>query len=154
MQPFRDGVAWVRRPGVATWELIDEAGARADRRRRRLPRRRPFSDGLAWVSRDGAGGWFAIDRQNRVVIPAGFDDVRPFRRGLAAVRRGRLGRGRQARPGRGAVRSSAAFATALTDGRYVDGFTDEGLAVVDAGGRKGVVDRTGQLIVPPVHPRW
>ena len=37
------------------------------------------------------------------------------------------------------------FATALTDGRYVDGFTDEGLAIVDAGGRKGVIDRTGRV---------
>ncbi|NUR52431.1 MAG: hypothetical protein HOV71_30265, partial [Hamadaea sp.] len=46
----------------------------------------------------------------------------------------------------------AAFATALTDGRYVDGFTDEGLAIVDNGGRKGVVDKTGKMVVPPVHP--
>ena len=44
------------------------------------------------------------------------------------------------------------FATALADGRYVDGFTDEGLAVVDVGGRKGVVDRTGRVLVPPAHP--
>jgi len=34
----------------------------------------------------------------------------------------------------------------------VDGFTDEGLAIVDQGGRKGVVDRTGQVIVRPAHP--
>lgn len=44
------------------------------------------------------------------------------------------------------------FHTLLADGRYVDGFTDEGLAVVDLAGRKGVVDRTGQVIVTPAHP--
>ena len=33
------------------------------------------------------------------------------------------------------------FATTLADGRYVDGFTDEGLAVVELAGRRGVVDR-------------
>jgi hypothetical protein len=43
------------------------------------------------------------------------------------------------------------FATALTDGRYVDGFSDEGLAVVSLGGRKGVVDRYGRVIVAPAH---
>jgi hypothetical protein len=44
------------------------------------------------------------------------------------------------------------FPTALTDGRYIEGFTDEGLCVVDLGGRKGVVDRTGRMIVPPGYP--
>ena len=44
------------------------------------------------------------------------------------------------------------FVTALVAGGPVDGFTDEGLAVVDAGGRRGVVDRTGAVIVPPAHP--
>jgi hypothetical protein len=43
------------------------------------------------------------------------------------------------------------FATALHDGRYIDGFSDEGLAVVSLSGRKGVVDRAGRVIVPPVH---
>jgi hypothetical protein len=43
------------------------------------------------------------------------------------------------------------FVTALAGGRRVDGFTEEGLAVVDAGDRVGVVDRTGQLLVAPVH---
>jgi hypothetical protein len=36
-------------------------------------------------------------------------------------------------------------------GGAVDGFTDDGLAVVDAGDRYGVIDRQGQLIVPPAH---
>jgi hypothetical protein len=40
----------------------------------------------------------------------------------------------------------------MTDGRYIDGFTDEGLAIVDAAGRKGVVDRTGRVVVAPAHP--
>jgi hypothetical protein len=44
-----------------------------------------------------------------------------------------------------------AIVTELVDGGPIDGFTDEGLAVVDAGDRYGVVDRTGQIIVAPVH---
>src|SRR5690606_8994150 len=76
-QPFRDGVAWVRRPDTATWELIDESGAV------RIPATAgyrgvgSFSDGLAWVSRDGTGSWIAIDKANQVVVAKGFDDVRP-----------------------------------------------------------------------------
>jgi hypothetical protein len=111
---------------------------------------RPFSDGLAWVSRDAEGGWFAIDRQNRVIVPGGFEDVGPFRHGVAPVRRG--GWGAIDRHGRMVVQPKyRRFATALPGGRRVDGFTEEGLAVVDAGDRLGVVDRTGQLLVPPVH---
>jgi WG containing repeat len=104
------------------------------------------------VSRDGAGNWVAIDKTNRVVISTGFEDVRPFRRGVAAVRRG--GRwGAVDKVGRVLVKPAYdAFATALTDGRYIDGFTDEGLAIVDRGGRKGVVDRAGKVTVPPRHP--
>ncbi|GHJ45070.1 hypothetical protein Cs7R123_24120 [Catellatospora sp. TT07R-123] len=151
VQPFRDGAAWVRRPEMETWELIDEAGNRLIDGRAGWLGVGSFSDGLAWVSRDGAGGWVAIDKQGRVVISTGFDDVRPFRRGLAAVRRG--GWGAVDKQGRVVVPFQfTGFATALTDGRYVDGFSDEGLAIVDAGGRKGVVDRTGAVVVPPVHP--
>jgi hypothetical protein len=43
------------------------------------------------------------------------------------------------------------FATALVGGRAVAGFTEEGLAVIDAGDRLGVVDVSGQLLVAPVH---
>ena len=92
--------------------------------------------------------WVAVDRDNRVVIPNGFDDVRPFRRGVAAVRLG--GWGAVDKAGRTVVPTQyTAFATALTDGRYVDGFTDEGLAVVDAGGRQGVVGRTRRVVRAP-----
>jgi len=45
------------------------------------------------------------------------------------------------------------FATELTAGGPVEGFTADGLAVIDAGDRLGVVDRTGQLLVAPVHSR-
>ena len=38
------------------------------------------------------------------------------------------------------------------DAWMLDGFTDEGLAVVDSGGRKGVVDRNGRVLVPPRFP--
>jgi len=152
LQPFRDGVAWVQRPGSRTWELIDDTGATLIHAAAGYPGVGSFSDGLAWVSRDGATGWIAIDKANTVLIPTGFDDVRPFRRGVAAVRRG----GRW-----GAVDSTGrvvvplkydGFATALHDGRYIDGFSDEGLAVVSLGAYKGVVDRRGRVIVTPVHP--
>lgn len=149
-QPFHEGSAWVRRTGVRAWELIDESGAVLIDASAGYLGAASFSDGLAWVSHDGGAGWFAIDARNRLVVSGGFTDVRPFRSGLAVVRHGGWGaidrRGRFVVPPR-----FSAFATALTDGRYVDGFTDEGLAVVDAGGYKGVVDRRGQLIVPPVH---
>jgi hypothetical protein len=110
------------------------------------------------VSRDGNGRWIAIDRHNSITISTGFDDVRPFRRGVAAVRRKGYW---------GAVDSVGRvivpfaydlFATALSDGRYIDGFSDEGLAVVEVEGRKGVVDRSGRTLVDPafvslvIHP--
>ncbi|MBO4210188.1 tetratricopeptide repeat protein [Micromonospora echinofusca] len=150
-QPFRDGVAWVRRPEVDAWTLIDETGACLVGATAGYRGVGSFSDGIAWVSRNGAGDWLAIDPSGTVLIPAGFDDVRPFRRGVAAVRRG--GWGAVDRTGQVVVPTSySGFTTALTDGRYVDGFTDEGLAVVDVNGRKGVVDRTGRVVVPPTHP--
>ncbi|MEV4704915.1 WG repeat-containing protein [Actinoplanes sp. NPDC049316] len=151
-QPFREGAAWVRRPHAAAWELIDETGALLIDESSAYLQALPFSDGLAWVSRDPVGGWFAVDWHNRVIVPGGFDDVRPFRRGVAPVLRG--GWGAIDRHGRIMVQPKyRAFATELSAGGPVDGFTEEGLAVVDAGDRYGVVDRTGQLRVPPVHAR-
>jgi hypothetical protein len=141
----------VRRTESETWELIDEGGRLLVDARAGYLGVGSFSDGLAWVSRDGTGAWIAIDKTNRAVINTGFEDVRPFRRGIAAVRRG--GWGAVDKNGRVVVPFVYnGFATALTDGRYVDGFTDEGLAIVDQGGRKGVVDRTGRVIVRPTHP--
>jgi len=34
----------------------------------------------------------------------------------------------------------------------VEGFTDEGLAIVEVGGRKGVIDRSGRVLVPLAYP--
>lgn len=152
VQPFRDGFAWVRPVGIETWGLIDESGRLLIDPRAGYLGVGSFSDGLAWVSRDGLAGWFAIDKSNRVVIQSGFDDVRPFRRGIAIVRqRGRWGAVENT--GRLAVQFAFdAFATGLADGRYVEGFTDEGLAIVEVGGRKGVIDRTGKVIVPLAYP--
>ncbi|MCW6011025.1 WG repeat-containing protein [Micromonospora sp. CPCC 205371] len=151
VQPFRDGVAWVRRPEQQTWELINDSGELLITPSAGYLGVGSYSDGLAWVSRDGNGAWIAIDKSGRIIIGAGFDDVRPFRRGIAAVRKG--GWGAVDKSGRVVLPTRfSGFATALTDGRYVDGFTDEGLAIVDGGGRKGVVDRAGRMIVPPVHP--
>jgi hypothetical protein len=141
----------VRRPETGPWELIDESGAVLIGVDAGYLGVASFSDGLAWVSHNGRGTWIAVDRDDNVVIPTGYEDVRPFRRGVAAVKRG--GWGAVDKAGRTVVPTQfSGFATALTDGRYVDGFTDEGLAVVDAGGRKGVVDRTGRVLVPPRYP--
>ncbi|KUL25000.1 WG repeat-containing protein [Actinoplanes awajinensis] len=150
-QPFAEGVAWVRRPESPAWELIDPSGTvligadsgylAADR----------FAEGLAWVTRDAEGGWSAIDRANRLVVPGGFEDVRPFRRGLALFRRAG-GWGAVDRHGRIVVQPKyRQFATVLSAGGPIDGFSDEGLAVVEAEAGAGVVDRTGQPVVPPVH---
>ena len=150
-QPFREGVAWVRRPETEPWELVDESGRVLIAASAGYLGVGAFHDGLAWVSHNGRGNWLAIDKAGQVVIAIGFDDVRPFRGGVAAVRRGAWGAVDKA--GRTVVPPQyTGFATALTDGRYVDGFTDEGLAVVDSGGRKGVVDRTGRVIVAPRYP--
>ena len=149
-QPFADGVAWVRRPEAQAWELIDEAGTLLIDASAGYRAAGRFAEGLAWVSRDDAGGWYAIDKQNRVIVPGGFDDARPFHRGLALVRRG--GWGVIDRHTRTVVQPHyRAFATMLASGEPVDGFTEEGLAVVDAGEVYGVVDRAGHLLVQPVH---
>jgi tetratricopeptide (TPR) repeat protein len=151
-QPFHEGVAWVRRPGTAAWELIDETGALVIDAASGYVQVGRFADGLAWVSREPAGGLFAIDWHNRVIVPGGFEEARPFRHGLAVVRRG--GWGAIDRHGRVVVQLKyQRFATELTAGGPVEGFTGDGLAVIDAGDRLGVVDRTGQLLVAPVHAR-
>jgi tetratricopeptide (TPR) repeat protein len=151
VRPFAEEAAWVRRPGAHTWELIGEDGRVLIDSAAGYLGATAYSGGLAWVSREPAGGWFAIDRQNRVVIPGGFDDVRPFHRGVAPVRRD--GWGAIDRHGRMVVPPKyRAFATVLAGGRKVEGFTDEGLAVVDAGDRLGVVDQRGQVVVAPAYP--
>ncbi|MGX6601743.1 WG repeat-containing protein [Micromonosporaceae bacterium Da 78-11] len=149
-QPFSEGLAWVRRPESPAWELIDETGELVVDASSGYRAAGRFAEGLAWVSRDEAGGWYAVDRQNRVIVPGGFEDAKPFHHGLALVRRG--GWGAVDRHARVVVQPRyRGFVTALSSGGKVDGFTDEGLAVVDAGDRFGVLDRTGQLVVAPVH---
>ncbi len=152
VQPFRDGVAWVRPVGIETWGLIAEDGRLLIDPRVGYLGVGSFSDGIAWVSADGTAGWFAIDKANRVVIQSAFDDVRPFRRGIAVVRqRGKWGG--VEKDGRLAVQFAFdGFATGLADGRYVEGFTDEGLAIAEVAGRKGVIDRTGRVLVPLAYP--
>ncbi|GGK26738.1 hypothetical protein GCM10010124_19250 [Pilimelia terevasa] len=117
----------------------------------------PFGDGMAWVQPSEADGWQLIDATGAARGPRGYEDVRPFRSGVAAVRQDGWGAidtvGRVVVPLR-----YRGFATALSDGRYLDGFTEEGLAVVDTGRWRGVVDRTGRQWVEPryrtvvIHP--
>ncbi|MEW1587754.1 WG repeat-containing protein, partial [Micromonospora vinacea] len=146
-QPFHDGLAWVRRPDTDRWSLINLLGTTVIPPSFRAAH--PFSDGLAWVV--GEGGWTAIDATGAVQVAPNFAEVRPFRRGLAAVRR--EGWGAVDRTGRIVVPTRYhGFVTELADGQQIDGFTDEGLAVVDVAGRRGVVDRTGTVLVPPTHP--
>ncbi|GGL97207.1 WG repeat-containing protein [Micromonospora yangpuensis] len=149
-QPYHEEVAWVRRPGSAGWTLLDRGGVPVLETSWQAVR--PFAGGRAWVSPDGSGSWLGIDPSGEVVVPHGFDQVYPFRAGLAVVRRG---------PGWGAVDATGqfvvptrydGFSTQCSDGRQVDGFTDEGLAVVVRGGLRGVVDRAGRLVVAPAHP--
>ncbi|SBV30428.1 WG containing repeat-containing protein [Micromonospora krabiensis] len=148
-QPFREGLAWVRRPDTDRWSLIALTGTTVVEPS--FLAARPFSDGLAWVVRDGTAGWQAVDPTGDVVVPPGFADVRPFQRGVAAVRR--EGWGAVDRAGHLVVPTRYhSLRTELADGRYVEGFTDEGLAVVEVGGRRGVVDRSGAVVVPPAHP--
>ncbi|WP_446216153.1 WG repeat-containing protein [Micromonospora sp. IBHARD004] len=150
VQPFHEGRAWVRRPEASRWALIDTSGSALIEANNGYRGVGSFSGGLAWVSMDGKGNWMAVDPTNMVKIPPGFEDVRPFRGGLAAVRRG--GWGAVDRTGQLVVPTRYhGFPTALPDGRYVDGFTEEGLAVVELAGRRGVVDRTGRVIVEPAY---
>ncbi|WP_230514298.1 WG repeat-containing protein [Salinispora arenicola] len=148
VQPFQEGLAWARRPDDQRWSLLDRTGTTV--LAASWLEAGPFADGLAWVSQGEPGGWCAIDPHGEVVVPPGFAEVRPFRRGIAVVRR--EGWGAVDRAGRLVVPTRYhGFATVLADDSQVDGFTDDGLAVVDLAGRYGVVDRTGQVVVPPAH---
>ncbi|CAM3397758.1 WG repeat-containing protein [Stackebrandtia soli] len=95
------------------------------------------------------GKWGFLDKDRTVVVPPKYDDVGDFRGGVAAVKTG----------GWGAIDTTGAQAvpflydrmrTPLPDGRSVTGFVN-GMAVVDRRGTKGVVNRSGRLIVPPHH---
>ncbi|MEU1685007.1 WG repeat-containing protein [Micromonospora sp. NPDC005707] len=152
VQPFREGLAWVRRPEASRWALIDTAGAALIEANNGYRAVGSFSEGLAWVSMDGKGRWMAVDRTNIVKIPPGYEDVRAFRGGLAAVRQNG-GWGAVDRTGQVVVPTRYhGLTTSLADGRHVDGFTEDGLAVVELAGRRGVVDRTGRVLVSPAYP--
>ncbi|MFC0100125.1 WG repeat-containing protein [Micromonospora marina] len=151
-QPFHEGLAWVRRPEASRWALIDTSGTALIEANNGYRSVVPFSDGLSWVSMDGKGRWMAVDRMNIVKIPPGYEEARPFRNGLAAVRQN---------GGWGAVDLTGEvvvptryhrLGTSLVDGREVDGFTADGLAVVELAGRRGVVDRAGRVVVTPAYP--
>ncbi|MFI2712738.1 WG repeat-containing protein [Micromonospora sp. NPDC018662] len=152
VQPFHEGVAWVRRPEASRWALIDTTGAALIEANNGYRAVGVFAEGLSWVSMDGKGRWMAVDRTNIVKIPPGYEEVRPFRNGLAAVRQNG-GWGAVDRAGEVVVPTRYhGLGTSLADGRHLDGFTEEGLAVVELAGRRGVVDRNGRVRVAPAYP--
>ncbi|WP_425412807.1 WG repeat-containing protein [Micromonospora humi] len=151
-QPFHEGLAWVRRPEASRWALIDTTGAALIEANNGYRAVGAFAEGLSWVSMDGKGRWMAVDKMNIVKIPPGYEEVRPFRNGLAPVRQN---------GGWGAVDRTGAvvvptryhrLGAPLADGRHLDGFTADGLAVVELAGRRGVVDRGGRAVVAPAYP--
>lgn len=150
--PFSDGKAWVRRAGALGREVIDRTGESLTRplRWRSVE---PFSEGLAWVRADDApDSWQAVTVDGQVAVPpAGYTDPRPFQYGVSVVRRGDVC-GAVDRYGETAVPFDYDyFCTTTTDGRHVNGFTAERLAVVDRIGRRGVLDTTGREIVKPCY---
>ncbi|GAB3085575.1 WG repeat-containing protein [Micromonospora schwarzwaldensis] len=151
-QPFHEGLAWVRRPEASRWALIDTSGAALIEANNGYRSVGAFAEGLSWVSMDGKGRWMAVDRMNIVQIPPGYEEVRPFRNGLAAVRQNG-GWGAVDHAGEVVVPTRYhGLGTPLADGRHLDGFTEEGLAVVELAGRRGVVDRNGRVRVAPAYP--
>ncbi|WP_281936771.1 WG repeat-containing protein [Micromonospora sp. AKA38] len=152
VQPFHEGLAWVRRPEASRWALIDTSGAALIEANNGYRSVGAFAEGLSWVSMDGKGRWMAVDRTNIVQIPPGYEEVRPFRNGLAAVRQNG-GWGAVDHAGEVVVPTRYhGLGTLLADGRHLDGFTEEGLAVVELAGRRGVVDRHGRVRVAPAYP--
>ncbi|MGW5672241.1 WG repeat-containing protein, partial [Micromonospora sp. NPDC003776] len=151
VQPFQEGLAWVRRPEASRWALIDTTGAALIEANNGYRAVGSFAEGLAWVSMDGKGRWMAVDPTNIVKIPPGYEEARPFRGGLAAVRQNG-GWGAVDRSGQVVVPTRYhKLSTALADGRQIEGFTEDGLAGVELAGRRGVVDRTGRVLVAPVY---
>jgi len=151
--PFHDGTAWVRRAGALGWEVIDLHGEPLSRPQR-LREVGPFSEGLAWVrATDEPDSWQAVTVDGTVALPPNsYHDPRPFRYGLSVVRRADGVLGAIDRYGETAVPFDYdRFCTATADGRHILGFTAEQLAVVDRIGRRGVLDTTGRLIVPPCY---
>ena len=96
-----------------------------------------------------SGKWGFLDAQRKPAIPATFADAGEFRGGVAAVRERAWG----------AIDTSGSLsvpflydglATGLPDGRVITGFVD-GVAVVDRRGAKGLINRTGKMLLPPHH---
>ena len=127
-QPFHEGAAWVRRPEARDWELIDEIGdvvidSSSGYLGCRFLLRRP-GVGVA-----GRHGRLVRDRPARTPSSSRAVSTTCARSGGASPRSGGAAGAPIDRHGRIVVQLRyRAFATALTDGRYVDGFTDEGLA--------------------------
>jgi tetratricopeptide (TPR) repeat protein len=157
VQPFREGVAWVRPVGIETWGLLAEDGRLLIDPRQGYLGVGSFSDDVAWVSRDGNGGWFAIDKANRVVIQSASTTYRPVparHRDRAPARQ--VG-ARWRRTARLAVQFAFdAFATGHADGRVRGGLHRRGARESsEAGGPKGVIDprRPGRRAAGLPDPR-
>ncbi|MGH8793737.1 MAG: WG repeat-containing protein [Stackebrandtia sp.] len=95
------------------------------------------------------GKWGFMNHDRKVIIPAAYAAAGEFRGGICAVKEQAWG----------AILSTGAqtvpfmydrLNTSLPDGRSVVGFVD-GVAVVDRRGAKGLINRTGKVILPPHH---
>ncbi|MDR2142974.1 MAG: WG repeat-containing protein [Treponema sp.] len=102
----------------------------------------PFSDGLAGVSRMGSSGWDFIDREGnvvfeRVVDTIQFESTLYFQEGWAVIPKGNK------------------YWYLSTDGRTLPAIYDratdfsKGVAAVTIDGKAGIIDQTGNWVVPP-----
>ena len=101
VQPFHEGLAWVRRPEASRWALIDTSGAALIEANNGYRAVGAFSEGLAWVSMDGKGNWMAVEPDEHREGPAGLRGRPPVPGRPGGGPPGQLGRGR---PGRSARR--------------------------------------------------
>ncbi len=107
-------------------------------------------EALFWVSRRGR--WGAFDAKGRQVVPYRFAEVSDVGNGLVAVRVGNNwglfdGQGRQVAP-----LMNRTYDTSPSDiFQFNEGGRCDGILYGCEGGRFGAIDRSGKMVVPPVH---
>jgi hypothetical protein len=102
----------------------------------------PFSEGLTPIK--SKGKWGVIDYQGAVIVPLLFDDLRPFREGVAAVRLDMNGPyGFLDRTGRVVIEPTFESTMEFRNG----------LAPASDGRKWGVIDHKGKWVVKPQYDR-